>query len=553
MNAVWSAFTALPLVLPLVGALALWLLPSGSLLMRFRRRAAALILALTVLLLGADLITGASISFPFWQPLFAAGGRLAFAADPLGGGLGLLCTLTVALVCAAAIARPLERFEAVGMMWVASSATAIALAANLLTLCLAWVMMDLGLLFVDTVRAPEEGIARAVRNAFGGLLSSAALVAGTAAALPQDIGGSPLAALTPDGLPLKLLMLAALLRLGVYPLPGSLKRNWLAYLAAVCTGSYLWLRVATLAPAALPWAGWLLPLGTAALLASGALALLAPDFATALPAMLLNGLTLVVLAPLVDRTFGVGVALAGAANLALSLAVLRADGQVRPFGPLGRWARAPLALAVGSLVGWPGTLGFTAHWLFLRLCWIGGQRGLLLVASVSMMLAAAPAWSRLQQVLREVLHPDAPSRSMAWIAFGAAALGAALLVILGLTPTLFGFIWPDTPGLVRPTLLTMFSADLVQFAALLLTAVIVPAVGSHALQGLWDTISYRYGRLADALSGLLELDWLHAGLELVLSRLAAIATRTMAAVEESLYLGWALLWVLVVGLYLVGR
>lgn len=95
MNAVWSAFTALPLVLPLVGALALWLLPSGSLLMRFRRRAAAIVLGVCALLLLADLVAGASAQISFWQPLFAVGAKLALVADPLGGGLALLCTLTV--------------------------------------------------------------------------------------------------------------------------------------------------------------------------------------------------------------------------------------------------------------------------------------------------------------------------------------------------------------------------------------------------------------------------------------------------------------------------
>lgn len=553
MSAVSGALTALSVFLPLAGALILWLLPSSGLLMRFRRRAAGLVLTLTSLLLLASVRGGASVTFPFWQPLFAVGATIAFAADPLGGGLALLCALAVTIVCLATLARPLERREALGMLWLVGSSSGIALAANPLTLCLAWVTMEAGLLFVDMMRAPEEGIPRAARNAFRGLISAAALVAATIALLEQPGGGGYLADLSLGGLPLRFLMAAALLRLGIYPLPGSLKRNWLAYLASLCTGSYLWLRAVTLSTGALPWQDWLLPLGGTTLLVSGLLALLAPDLATAVPALLLNGLTLIVLAPLIDHPAGLGVALAATASLALGLAVLRADGQVRPFEPLGRWARVPLLVAIGSLVGWPGTVGFTTHWLFLRLCWLGARRGLLLVAAISFLLITVPVWSRLRHVLREVCHATVPSRGLVRLALAMAALGALLLMVLGPTPTLFGLMWPEVAGFVEPSVLTMFSGNLVQFTALVLLAVIFPAMGSYALQGVWQSLPDWLGNWMDTLGALLEMDWLHAGLDVALDKIGRVVARTLVAVEEGLYLGWALLWVLVVALYLIGR
>lgn len=553
MSAVSGALTALPLFLPLAGALVLWLLPSGDPMPWLRRRAAAVLLAATTLLLLVHLIVGASIDLPFWRPLFSAGATIAFAADPLGNGLALLCALAVTIVCVAALARPLERYEAAGMLWMVGSVTGVALAANLLTLCLAWVTMDVGLLFVDTMRAPEEGIPRAVRNALGGLLSSVALLSGTVIALSRIGGESGLVTLALDDLSLRFFMGAALLRLGIYPLPGSLKRNWLAYLPSVCAGSYLWLRVVGLAAGTLPWQDWLVPLGGGALLASGLLAFLSSDLAVAVPALLLNGLTVIVLSPLIDRSVGFGVGLAATGGLVLGLAVLRADGQVRPLAPFGRWARAPLALALGSLVGWPGTVGFTAHWLFLRLCWLGGRGGLLLVASASFLLVTVPLWPRLRQVMREVCPPAVPSLRLAQLALAMAALGALFLVILGLTPTLFGLFWPDVPNVVPPSVIGMFSGNLVQFTTLVLTAVVFPAMGSYALQELWESLPERIGHWGDTLSILLELDWLHAGLDFLLGRVGRVLARTMAAVEEGLYLGWALLWVLVVALYLVGR
>jgi len=554
MSAVLGALTALSLFVPSVGAFALWLLPSGGAMPWLRRRAATLLLALTTLLLLVHRLTGASIEFDFWRPLFSTGATIAFGADPLGSGLALLCAGAVAIVCAATLARPLERYEAVGMLWSVGSVAGIALAANLLTLCMASVTMDLGLLFIDTMHAPEEGIPRAVRNALAGLLSSAMLVVGTVLVISQVSGeGRPFYLLALEGAPQRFLMAAALLRLGVYPLPGSLKRNWLAYLASLCAGAYLWLRVASMSIGALPGQGWLVPLGGFVLLASGLLAFLAPDMATAVPALLLNGVTLLVLAPLLDRSVGVGVGLAATVGLALSLAILRADGQVRPFEPLGRWVRAPLVLALGSLAGWPGTVGFGAHWLFLRLCWVGGHRALLLVAAVSFLLVTVPLWSRLRQVMREVRRPAIASPRLARVAFGASALGALFLVLTGITPTLFGLFWPDVSGLVRPSVLTMFSGNLVQLTGLVLTAVILPAMGSYALQGVWESLPEYIGPWGDTVSALLELDWLYAGLDHVLGVLGHILARTLVVIEENLYLGWTLLWALVLAMYLIGR
>ena len=61
------------------------------------------------------------------------------------------------------------------------------------------------------------------------------------------------------------------------------------------------------------------------------------------------------------------------------------------------------------------------------------------------------------------------------------------------------------------------------------------------------------GNWMDTLGALLEMDWLHAGLDAALDKIGRVVARTLVAVEEGLYLGWALLWVLVVALYLIGR
>ena len=85
------------------------------------------------------------------------------------------------------------------------------------------------------IRAPEEHIPHAVRRALTNLLSSLALVMATVL-IGSEHGHTRFSDLVLTGIPLKLLTLAALLRLGLYPLPGSLRRRPATHVASICTG-----------------------------------------------------------------------------------------------------------------------------------------------------------------------------------------------------------------------------------------------------------------------------------------------------------------------------
>ena len=132
---------------------------------------------------------------------------------------------------------------------------AVLLAANMATLCLAWVFLDLALLWIDTRHASRSGAVGAVRNLVLRTTSTVALVAATVLVLAQQ-GDAPIPLLEAEGLARPLLMATALLRIGLYPLPGGLERTWLAYLVSATTGGYLWLRLASLSVGGLPGAGW---------------------------------------------------------------------------------------------------------------------------------------------------------------------------------------------------------------------------------------------------------------------------------------------------------
>lgn len=541
----------LTLATPLAGALLGWLLPARKALLLPRRYLyGAFLIATNILVLAAG-AQRAAWSWPFWGLLSPAGEALRFSFDALGTQMALLLGGPLALAGLALLARPLERLEAVGLLTLLAAGIGACAAENLLALCLAWGLLDLAMLIMDTRRMPEEGLPHAVRDVVLNALSTIALVAATVL-LGAAEGQTTFPDLTLAGTPLRLLMAAALLRLGIYPLPGSLKRRWESYLVSLSVGGCLWLRLAGLAPIGQFRVDWLISLSVWGLFLTGVLASLATDFATALPYIILHGMAAATLAPMLLPKEGIGIAFLFLANISLCLALLRADVQVRAVPPLGRWARLPLVIALGSLSGWPLTAGILARWSLIRLAWVTDSRLLVLVEALSFLLVSVPIWRRLRVVLRETRTRGSVPLWSIYLAFGCAALVALLLLALSVDASLAGLIrLGDTAEL--PSIRLLFSAEAQLLGLLGLTVLVFPILGGYALQRLWSRPSRGLLQGFDALSALLELDWLYAVVEQALNRLGRWLHAASLVVEETFSLGWVLVWGLVILLYLVGR
>lgn len=493
-----------------------------------------------------------TINLPFWGQLFEYGEGLEFSIDVLAINFALLLIGVLAVVSLSEAMRPMDRADTVISLLLAGSVIGTCMAANLLTLCLVWALTDLALLGLSLVRAPEESIPHALRNVLSNVFSTFVLVAAAVLVLVEHktarLGGMSL-----SGAPLELLMAAALLRLSVYPLPGSFKRRWEAYLASLVTGGYLWLRIIGLTAGELPGLSWLVPVCGGTLIVTALLASLSSDFGTSLPYLLLNGTIIVVCAPLIDAQVGLGTAWITVANLGLCLALIRADVHVRPTKPLGRWARMPLVIALGSLAGWPLTAGFVAHWFFLKLCWTTGWRSFVLLGSVSFLLASVPTWNRLRQIRHESRERDGTSRVSVWIALGFVCLLAIALIGLGIAPSLMQRLWPRLSGVSQlPALPMLFGGGIKQISLLVLTVLIVPILGGYAFQRLWANAPRWLIRLADAVSTLLEMDWLYLVLEGLSVRARFLINQLAITVEQALCLSWVLLWGLLIALFLLG-
>ena len=544
----------LPLAIPLGGAGASWILPSGPFLGRLRRWTYVLTLLVTcAMLLAAPAIDFCQADLLFSLPGVELDGALQLRLGDLGIGFGSLLTGVLALAGISMLAYPMERSEAVpplimvlGGIWTVS-------AANLLTLCLGWTLTDAALLSADVIHAPEEHIPHAVRRALTNLLSSLALVMATVL-IGSEHGHTQFSDLVLTGIPLKLLTLAALLRLGLYPLPGSLRRRPVTYVASICTGGYLWLRIAGLISGGATGYHWLVALCGAGLLAGGLLAALSDSWASAWPYVLLGEVASLVLAPLLDPVAGGAVAWILAINAALCIGLIGVDDQAPSTAATRRRSPLPRAVGLMSLAGWPLTLGFTAHWSYLSLCQSAGLSGAVVLASLTYLLASLPVWQWLGHVGREAKRHGSDPTWSRHVPLVGQSLVALFLVFLGIELALSARPWPGLPGeLQLASLRVLFRADAKSLGELACAATVVPLAGSYILHRLKVGIAGdRSAGTFRVASALLELDWLYVVVERTVARLQRLVEVASAAVEGPFYLGWTLLWTLVIVLYLGG-
>jgi hypothetical protein len=551
MKPVISLLPLLPLFIPLIGAPVAWMMPQTHRADQIRRWWHASVLFLTcLLLLIGPLYNGKVAELPF-QTLLGSGESLSFSLDSVGRTFALLLTGALAAVSISSLARPIERFEAVLSLIIAGASVGVSAANNLLTLCLSWGLMDIALLGLGLVHVPEESIPHALRNGAINLTSVVILVAATVLPTLQPTEAHWWTNLS--GLPLQLLMVVALLRLGVYPLPGSVNRRWEGFAVSVCAGGYIWLRIAGGHEGVLPGTEWLSVIMWIVLLITGILTALSTDFATALPYVVLNHMAILVLAPLLDAQTALGVIVATALNLALCLALLRVDLRVRPLPPLDRWVRLPLVLALASLAGWPFTLGFYSRWTLLAAGWQQGWHKGVLVGAIAFALASIPLWQRYFQLQREVREDRFPR----WAVKAAVAVAFLLAFLLVLSGVAISVLRVVPLGLTQefPTssLAGLWPGSFRVFAALFLTAFVVPFFGGYALHRLRRRIPGGANVWLDTPSAVLELNWLYVSIELILVRGRHLVEQVLLAVEESFYLGWILLWGLVLLFYFAGR
>lgn len=529
----------------------IWILLSGSLVTAslgrwMRPREVAYLamasygaaLAYLAALLGLDK-TQSFISLWPISPEF--GGGLLLRPD----GLALVCALAVAaggFLATLAWTSSGNREGEVSLLYPAQALTAGAIAClfsgNGVTLCVAWGLMDLALLFFLVQSTADRGVAlRAVS-----LTSLAGLVL-LWVALRLGVETDPFSLETIPLMQGTLLLLVVVARLGHYPLQVGWVGGWDSLphrlapllLAPWAVGAYLAARLLPSVPWGAVGEGYLTTLVTVAILASSVLAWCDGDDERALGYVAVHQAGLVFLLALPGDGWEGGSVGWYVISCVLSMAALFSlwpGDRVPPLKWASRSSRGFLVVAAASLVGVPATVGFLGR-LGLGMNVMGQGQPLLWVWVT---LSSIPLAGRLTRVVWRTPGGEGDWEALpGWAAQG---IAASVLVLLGLWP---GWLAPMLGTPSWGSVLGAISSS-VSWALALSTAALV----------LGPTIEYlarpasRQGRWGAVIESILSLRWLHRFIEQLGLGFVRISWALVQSIEGRYYMSWILLVTLMV-------
>jgi len=457
-----------------------------------------------------------------WRPVTLVGSPISLRVDSTAWVLGLAL-----LVAGVAVSLTWQTVPTLGETLSSNLSRALVLAmlavglgsvfaANILTLAIAWGMLD-GLFCLILLARGGSSSGRRAQVALG-LNGLATLSVWLVAALIEQDHLSPYWHLLVLPTSARSVMgLAAALRLGLYPLNiwqpvelvSELDRAILVYLVPAVAGLSLWARLAVMQ--ALPEGSLWPTIALVTALIGGAQAWLQPDPRESLPHVALGYGGMLILAATSGRPQAEAL-VAGAASWLLGLTLLFVG---RSFGR-STWPWAiPSALGAATLAGLPLTLGFVSRSAFYQgVSEVNGPLVLALVAE-SLLIGA---------MLRRLFTPDdspLPPSLLARVGYGAA-------LVVGTVPVIAGVLAPAAP--MTKLSATMWIAWSIPLAGALVLAVVA--------RQLHSTMS----RLGEVTGRVIRLDWLYS-IMLPLLRSPARLGLLLADLLEG---DGAFLWMLVI-------
>ena len=501
-------------------------------------------LGMTALSIALTALTGTTP-----QTFGSAEGYLAAPTAPLWSPLSYWAASVLMLVLLLGqltqLQRPLTAARSMHYLVTLSATMATVSASNAISLALAWSIPHLLVTYLRS--AQGEATVRSSRwDAWSSFMSLALVIIGAVALSAEQSGTLYLVAIGP-GLAFTTLAAGAGLRLVSWLLAGGPGRWWQLHAMSMISGFYLWLRLGISLQAEQPL------LGNPGLAVSIALALgliIGPreGQSRVVPVGFGYWLALALLAPALDPGTGFAVSLLVATQLMLCLLLLRGSSAMPSES---RLRTVPGMIAWGALCGVILTSGFVAHWAFGQICLRAGGPGLLAIAAIGYLLAAIPLGRRL------AWPPGAALRGRPVAARDSGAIAglvvAGLLVLLGIWPGIIETIWPDIRlGLDALDYSQLWGDSAADRLALFVAVLVVPMGAGLAPRRVPRIQDILYGWIVRAEQGL-RGEWLY----LLAQRALAWATRglrhVLEALEESLALGWCLLWGLALVYYLLQR
>lgn len=552
-----AGLVATPMVVLLAGALALLLLnrAAGP---RNRSLLALLIIGgafLVLLSLARGLPVDGTISR--WRPFF--GSDLAYYVD----GLAFLFAALVALAGLATVATCLGRSEDLegssyaALLTLLAAGLSFIFSANLITLCLSWVIFDLTFLWALAASDHGGSRMRSVPRILN--LNCLACLSLLAAALLLGQGDDSLSLRSSSiSTPVfGLILLAALVRAGLYPLhlwmpigvQASLASRSLLHLVPASAGLYLLARlsawpngvVSLSKDGGLPYGQALIIASSLAFAIGALLAWAEADLSKILSFIMMSQVGYAIASLAIAKPPARVVILWPSLNLVLCLGLLFLS-QDR-FEPGNSWPRAASGLAIASLVGVPLTSGFVGRWHLYHSLLTGSHLAFLalsLLAETFLFAALLRMWSAVS------INPSPSELAYERLSVVGAALLAVPILVLGLHPPVLGRLieavpFPTLVGLLRSTTIARW------------VAFFLPPLGGYLLQRhrqrIFDPIEIFWLKLSTAL----RLEWLYSLLGQIVTGAAGTLEIVGRVSEGKGYLSWIAVMGLLVFLFLRGR
>jgi formate hydrogenlyase subunit 3/multisubunit Na+/H+ antiporter MnhD subunit len=521
--------------------------------------------AIALLLMGALYLSHPSPwTAGLWRPQTLFGAELGYYADSLSISFVLILVIVALVVLLADVSSASfgqERPESLGMLFLAlAAACSIILAADLVTLCLSWGLLDLAL-FVLTARSNSGrgGSGAATRYLLINYLAGVALLGGLVVLQTRGEAFSFQAAPLP-ALVISLLMVAALMRLRLYPAflaqspmsRGVLLARVLWHIVPAVVGGYLLVRALGLAAmASLPGSELGLVLASLSIALSPFGLWFEVDLERAAPYIVLNQVGYMALAAVVGVAYspaiiGSQVVTLGFALVALFLGLTTWSGPIsRPYELL---RQSCVWVAIAALLAVPLTMGFVGRQLLYGSLAESRLAPLVLVALLANSFMVPPLLK-----LGSTAAPVEGARDrFQFLKLAALTVTALPLVLFGLLPELAGrvlgmqsasAVWPTplalvySPGTISPTVLS------------------VVTVGSLAL----GYLMYRHGSLMvdkagdslETLHTVAKIEWLYAGAGRTVEVVATVLENVGGFFEGRRSAGWILVFATLLGLLLL--
>lgn len=554
----------LPVMTLLLGAV---VLPLTRRILRARVRD-GLALAATGTYLLATVLTyldqPTAVTVYAWEPAPHFGVQLGYYADNLSLlfasliGFVMLVTILSQSRFLAPEGHHTPRYGAIFL--VAAGGISLIFAADLVTLCLSWGLLDLGLVLLTALLHRGKAASRAgLGMLVVGYLASLALLASLLLLEGSGASFSLQTTLLPSRV-ISLIMLAALMRLGLYPpvvaLPTDVEMSvptvtvW--YAIPLASGGYLAARMLSLASVtSLPGKEVALFLGSLVLVLSPFPLWFETNLRRVASYIALHQVGYVILASAMTGPYSVAIVSTQVISLtlALSLLFLRHAASRHPMPHhYHLWIQSCTLAAIAALVGTPLTLAFVGRWVLYLSLWESGLAPLVVLTLVANSLLLAPL---LKMSLERTPQPNKEGELPVLLLGGITILGIPL-VILGLHPPLLGSILSPQGALsTLPALPDLISLTEPSRSVALLGGILASLSLGYLMYRWGELIVSRAGIFMETFQQVAEMDWFGRALSWTVQRVALVLELLGGFFEDRRSPGWILLFALLVTLLLL--